>query len=98
MQYNSSSESNSDCIDDTGCEKMFEPTYWDINYFHNIEIDNEDEDEDEEDENQIKPKVREIQRYRHIEELFNGEQRDIEYTIPEEDSEEELSQEESEVS
>lgn len=98
MQYPSSSESDSDCIDDTGCEKMFEPTYWDIDYFHRIEIDNGDNDDEDDDEEQINPKVREIQRYRHIEELSNGEQRDIEYTIPEEDSQEELSQEESEVS
>ena len=30
--------------------------------------------------------------------MLNGEQRDIEYVIPEEDSDEELSQEDSEVS
>ena len=97
MQY-SSSDSDSDCIDTTGCEKMFEPTYWDINYFRSIEIDNEADNDDEEDEDKIQPKVKEIQRYRHIEEMLNGEQRDIEYVIPEEDSDEELSQEDSEVS
>lgn len=83
----SSSDSESDCIDDTGCEKLFEPTYWDINYFHTIEIDNGDDEEEEDEENRIQPMVKEIQRYKHIEEDSNGIVRDLDFIPPEEDSE-----------
>lgn len=84
MQY-SSSESEDDCIDDTGCEKMFEPTYWDISYFHTIEIDNGDEDNEEDEDEKIEPRVKEIQRYKHFEETENGEMREIDCLLPEED-------------
>ena len=67
-----SSESENDIIDDTGCEHLFEPTYWDINYFHKIEIDNGEGLVDEEDEEEIKAKVKEIQRFKHFEESYDG--------------------------
>ena len=41
-----SSPSESDCIDDTGCEDLFQSSYWDINYVQAIE--NEDGPENEE--------------------------------------------------
>lgn len=91
----SSSDSESDCIDDTGCEEHFEPTYWDINYFHQIELDNGDENENEDDENENITKVKEIQRYKHIEETENGEQHILDYPIYNDDSDDD-SDEESE--
>ena len=65
MNYISSS-SDSDIIDDTGCEDKFQSTYWDINYLHMIENDDELEMEDEEKEQEEEePHARAINRIQY---------------------------------
>ena len=46
-----SSESESDIIDDTGCEDKFGDTYWDINYLQSIENDAVDDNKEEVEQN-----------------------------------------------
>ena len=54
-----SSESESDCIDDTGCEELMKDTYWDINYLQRMEADDAYEDaEEEQAENEDVPTAR----------------------------------------
>ena len=95
-----SSPSESDCIDDTGCEDLFQSSYWDINYVQAIE--NEDGPENEEysdNEEGITPHVRPLSRIRYHEMNESGEfvQEDY-YNQEEEDSSEEDSSEDEKES
>lgn len=83
-----SSESESDCIDDTGCEELMKDTYWDINYLQRMEADDAYEDaEEEQAENEDVPTARSIQRFIYKEENDDGEVINEYYTEPQSDSE-----------
>ena len=82
------SESDSDCIDDTGCEKLFEQSYWDINYLQAIEIENGNNLEDDLDQNDgNKGIVQTVQRFRYTTLGPSGEATCENYTLQDEDSE-----------
>ena len=96
-----SSQSESDCIDDTGCEGLFQSSYWDINYVQAIE--NEDGPENEEysdNEEDITPHVRTLPRIRYNEMNESGELVQEDYYNPEEEdsSEEDSSEDERDSS
>ena len=83
-----SSSSDSDIIDDTGCEDKFQSTYWDINYLNMIENDDEpDKDEDEEVEVEEGPHARAIRRIQYSEVSTSGEMVREDYFIPNEEEE-----------
>ena len=87
MNYISSS-SDSDIIDDTGCEDKFQSTYWDINYLHMIENDDELEMEDEEKEQEEEePHARAINRIQYSKVNTSGELVREDYYIPNEEEE-----------
>ena len=84
-----SSESESDIIDDTGCEDKFGDTYWDINYLQSIENDAADDNKEEVEQNpDEEPCVRSLQRIQYNEVNENGETVQEDYYQPEEESEE----------
>ena len=83
-----SSSSDSDIIDDTGCEDKFQSTYWDINYLHMIENDDEPElDEEEEEKMEEGPHARAIRRIQYSEVNISGEVVKEDYFIPNEEEE-----------
>ena len=97
-----SSSSESDCIDDTGCEDLFQSSYWDISYIHAVE--NEDGPENEEyseNEDNSTPHVRTLSRIRYNEMNESCELIQEDYYNPEEEDSSEVedsSEEESESS
>ena len=89
----SSSSSEDDMIDDTGCEERFQATYWDINYVHSID----DNDYVSENEDEETPHAKVIRRFVYKELDGNGEEVEESYNpANEEDEDEEYSEESTE--
>ena len=89
----SSSSSEDDMIDDTGCEERFQATYWDINYIHSID----DNDYVSENEDEETPHAKVIRRFVYKELDGNGEEVEESYNpANEEDEDEEYSEESTE--
>ena len=81
-----SSPSESDCIDDTGCEDLFQSSYWDINYVHAIENENGPENEENSDkEEDFAPYARALPRIRYDAMNESGEFVQEDYYNPQEE-------------
>ena len=73
------SDTESDCIDDMGCEEHMQDTYWDINYMQRIAADDVYEEEE--------PEARPIRRFTYKEENDDGEVVKEYYTEPQDEEE-----------
>lgn len=81
------SDTESDCIDDTGCEEHMQDTYWDINYMQRIAADDVYEEEEENENEEEKPEARPIRRFTYKEENEDGEVVKEYYTEPQDEEE-----------
>ena len=81
------SDTESDFIDDTGCEEHMQDTYWDINYMQRIAADDVYEEDEENENEEEKPEARPIRRFTYKEENDDGDVVKEYYTEPQDEEE-----------